>query len=77
MTKKIQLEISGMSCNGCAASIGRALNQLEGIKEAEASYPKGSVTITFNEKTVSKEKIIETIEGLGYGVKRRNNLLRR
>lgn len=69
MTKKIQLVISGMSCNGCAASIERVLNRLAGIKEAKASYPKEGATITFNEEIVSKEKIIETIESLGYGVK--------
>ncbi len=57
-----------MHCNGCAASIGRALSRLDGIETAEADYPKGIATIKYDEKTVSKEKMIETIENLNYKV---------
>ncbi|NHJ86978.1 MAG: heavy-metal-associated domain-containing protein [Asgard group archaeon] len=67
-TKKVIFKISGMHCNGCAASIGRALSRLDGIETAEADYPKGIATIKYDEKTVSKEKMIETIENLNYKV---------
>lgn len=65
---KISLRVSGMSCGGCSASIGRALSRLDGVKKAEADHVKGSTDVEFDEKTVSKERIIETIEKLGYKV---------
>ncbi|NHJ39889.1 MAG: heavy-metal-associated domain-containing protein [Asgard group archaeon] len=66
--KKMKLKVSGMSCNGCSASIGRALSRLDGVEKAEADFPKGTADVTYNEKAISKEKIIETIENLGYKV---------
>lgn len=64
----VKFTISGMSCNGCAASISRAVGRLDGVKKAEADYPKGSAQIEYNEKLVSKERLIELIEDLGYKV---------
>ncbi len=64
----MKLKVSGMSCNGCSASIGRALSRLDGVEKAEADFPKGTADVTYNEKAISKEKIIETIENLGYKV---------
>ena len=57
-----------MSCGGCSASIGRALTRLDGIEKAEADHEKGSADVEFNDKKISKEKIVETIENLGYKV---------
>ncbi|MHA1185693.1 MAG: heavy-metal-associated domain-containing protein [Candidatus Heimdallarchaeota archaeon] len=65
---KTTFRVSGMSCGGCSASIGRALSRLDGIEKAEADHEKGSADVSFDEKTISKEKIIETIESLGYKV---------
>jgi copper ion binding protein len=66
--KKITFKVSGMSCNGCAASIGRALSRLDGIEKAEADFPEGKADVSFDEKKIEKEKIVETIENLGYKV---------
>jgi len=66
--QKITFKVSGMHCNGCSASIGRALSRLDGVEHAEADYPKGIAEVKFDEKTVDKGKIIETIENLGYKV---------
>lgn len=66
--KKIIFKVSGMHCNGCSASIGKALSRLDGIEHAEADFQKGIADITYNEKVIEKEKIVETIEDLGYKV---------
>jgi len=57
-----------MSCDGCAASIGRALSRLDGIEKAEASFQKGVAEVKFNTALIEKQRIVETIEGLGYKV---------
>ncbi|MHA1221338.1 MAG: heavy-metal-associated domain-containing protein [Candidatus Heimdallarchaeota archaeon] len=67
-TKKITFKVSGMSCNGCSASIGRALTRLDGIDLAEASFEKSSAEVKYDEKQIDKQKIIDVIENLGYKV---------
>ena len=66
--KQITFKVSGMSCNGCSASIGRAVSRLDGVAEAQADFPKGIAEVKFKEKEISKEKIIETIHNLGFKV---------
>ncbi len=66
--KKVTFKVSGMHCNGCSASIGKALSRLDGIEHAEADFQKGIADVAYNEKAIEKEKIIETIEDLGYKV---------
>ncbi|MCF2143578.1 MAG: heavy-metal-associated domain-containing protein [Candidatus Heimdallarchaeota archaeon] len=68
MNKKITFKVSGMSCNGCAASIGRALSRLDGVKEATADFAKGIAEVAFNDSLIDKQHIIEVIEDLGYHV---------
>lgn len=65
---KITFKVSGMSCNGCSSSIGRAVSRLDGVEEAQADFPKGIAEVKFNEKEIAKEKIIETIHNLGFKV---------
>jgi copper chaperone CopZ len=67
-SKKITFKVSGMSCTGCSSSIGRALSRLEGIDTAVADHVKGTTDVSFNEKKIGKEKIVQTIENLGYKV---------
>ncbi|HUT80642.1 MAG TPA: heavy-metal-associated domain-containing protein [Candidatus Bathyarchaeia archaeon] len=65
---KITFKVSGMSCNGCAASIGRAVSRLDGVKNAEANFKEGSAVIEFDESLIKKQKLVDTIETLGYKV---------
>ncbi len=66
--KKVTFKVSGMHCNGCSASIGKALSRLDGIEHAEADFQKGIADVAYNEKAIEKEKIIKTIEDLGFKV---------
>lgn len=63
--KEITLKVDGMVCNGCENRVVNALKTLEGIKEVEASFKNGIVTVKGN---VEKEKLEEKIEDLGFKV---------
>ena len=62
----IKVKISGMHCTGCAASVSKALMRVDGIKKADANFSTNSADIVYDEKKVNKEKIVKTIENLGY-----------
>ncbi|MBI2311459.1 MAG: cation transporter [Betaproteobacteria bacterium] len=43
--EKLVLEVSGMTCNACAAHVKAALEQVPGVREADVSYPAGFARI--------------------------------
>ena len=57
--------IVGMHCASCKALIERALNNLDGVSTAKINYGSEKLTIEYNEKKISLEKIKETIADLG------------
>jgi copper chaperone len=66
----IQLKTEGMHCGSCEILVKDALEELDGINKAEVSHESGIVKVDFDDSKVPKEKIIETIKGEGYKVRR-------
>jgi len=58
---KIKLEITGMTCEHCAASIEKLIKAKEGIIEAEVHYPTGKAEFSFDPDQTSKESIVNAI----------------
>ena len=65
MTKK-RFQIQGMHCASCAMLIDGALEDLEGVKSASASYARQVVDVEFDEAKVSEVEIISAVEAAGY-----------
>lgn len=64
--EEITLKVQGMTCNNCAAGIGKSLRKV-GFEDAEASFAEGEVTFTpVNGHDV--QEAIENIESLGYSI---------
>jgi len=68
LEKKESLKISGMSCAACAARIEKGLNKLEGVKLANVNFAMERATIEYDDKSISHQRLEETIQKLGYGV---------
>ncbi len=62
------LQVSGMVCSGCESTIEEALKPLPGINNARADYPKGLVTVDFNDEKIDLDTISQTIADSGYEV---------
>ncbi|MFN2470554.1 MAG: heavy metal translocating P-type ATPase [Gaiellaceae bacterium] len=65
-TKRVRLEIEGMTCAACAARVERKLNKLDGV-EAAVNYVTGEATVSFDRTRVDVEALIGAVEGIGYG----------
>ena len=50
-----------------------ALEELPGVKKAIASYPEKSVIVSYDQSSVSLEKIYQTLLKVGYVAKLKNN----
>lgn len=59
----IELQIDGMSCGGCAASLQRALAAQPGITHAEVDFARASAKV---EGTLDRAALIALIQAQGF-----------
>lgn len=64
--KKYTHKIKGMHCTSCELLIEKKLIELPEIEAVDASAAKGEVTIYYQDKRPTEEKINELLEGDGY-----------
>ena len=63
---KITLTISDMHCVNCAMTLQSLEDDLTGVKQVDASYRTGKMTVEFDETLLTPEKLIEEIKKIGY-----------
>ena len=64
--KTIQLSVSGMSCQGCANNIMLTLSRTDGIVKDTVVFATKTATVTFDEKIISLQQVIQTIDNIGF-----------
>ncbi|ACL75124.1 heavy metal translocating P-type ATPase [Ruminiclostridium cellulolyticum] len=67
---KVELKLTGMSCAACSSKIERKLNKTEGIAKAAVNLATEKANIEYDLSTVKVSDIIKTIERLGYGAEK-------
>ena len=66
-TRTIHLDITGMSCANCSATIEDTLSELAGVSEANANYATDEATVEYDSELVSLADIYDAIDDAGYG----------
>ena len=66
--KKETIKIYGMDCASCALTIERNLKRAKGVKSANVNFATEKATVEFEPEKITKEKIEEIIDSLGYKV---------
>lgn len=61
----IEVKIDGMTCNGCVASVKKALAAADPAANAEIDLASGTARI---ETQMPRDRVVETIEAAGYDV---------
>ncbi len=64
--KKIEMNIEGMHCGGCATGIQMVTEQIDGVTSSFVDLEGKKGTFEFDESKVTTDKIIEEISKLGY-----------
>ena len=64
--QEVTFEITGMTCDHCAASIEKRFAEMDGIVGKSVSYQEGQGHFTFDPSKLSKETIINTINKGNY-----------
>lgn len=63
---KKEFAINGMSCNHCVATVGKAINQLDGIDKVKINLKKNQGVVKFNEAKVSADQIAAAVTESGF-----------
>ena len=63
---KVQIPITGMSCDGCATAIHNALLKVDGVYVADVTFASGAAVIAYDNKKVQVSALVKVIEDAGY-----------
>ncbi|MYL15941.1 HAD-IC family P-type ATPase [Halorubrum terrestre] len=66
-TRTTHLDITGMSCANCSASVGDAVESIDGVSRADANYATDEATVEYDPEATSLAAIYDAIEDAGYG----------
>ncbi|SUY48301.1 copper chaperone [Clostridium putrefaciens] len=66
----ISLKVSNMKTNSDVSKIKEAMGGNDGVVACEILQDKGEIQIVYDEKLVTVEKIISSVEDKGYSVSR-------
>lgn len=64
-TPKLELEVSGMTCNGCVMGLERALSQVAGVEKTEVVLDGGRATVLGR---VEREAVEDAVRRAGFEV---------
>ena len=64
----VKLDVQGMTCGGCVASVTRVLKATPGVADAQVTLQPGAATITFDPATVEVPQLRAAIENAGFDV---------
>lgn len=66
---EMELEIKGMHCDDCEASIQKGVSELPGIDSISANYEDSTAYVRFDSTKTNLKQIAEAISKRGYQVK--------
>lgn len=64
----VNLEVQGMTCGGCVASVKRVLTSLSGVENVDVTLKPGRASVAFDPSRVTVKALRDAIEGAGYDV---------
>lgn len=63
---KVELTITGMSCDGCANGLHNALLGVDGVFSADVSFASGKAAVSYDQKKLKVDDLIAVITKAGY-----------
>jgi copper chaperone CopZ len=65
--QQVVLELQGMTCEGCAATVQQALRQVPGVSQVQVNYDRAEAVLYFDPCcAVQPEALIDAVGKAGY-----------
>src|SRR5438132_334325 len=65
-TRHVAINVSGMYCESCEATVKAMLNRTAGVISAKVDVAKGLATVSYDAATTNPAKLAAVINALGY-----------
>ncbi len=65
-TSAATLQIEGMHCAGCVSHVEKALQTVEGVKDASVNLATESARVVYSPETASLEEFVRAVDAAGY-----------
>lgn len=65
----LTFEVEGLACASCPEGVRDALRNLDGVEDAKVSAAERRVTVAYLPSKVTREQLIEVVNGLGYSAR--------
>lgn len=63
---KQTFEVHGMTCSACSTRVEKEVSKLDGIKQAQVNLLTNSMTVEFDDNTISNQDIVKKVSSIGY-----------
>jgi copper ion binding protein len=63
---KIELQVKGMTCQGCVRSVELKLSKVPGVEHAQVNLGSGKATVEYDESRANVDQLIAAVEQIGY-----------
>ena len=64
----VTLNVNGMSCQGCVASVTRVLKAVPGVTDVTVTLKPGTASVVYDETRTNGAALKAAVEDAGYGV---------
>ena len=65
---KESYNIEGMVCAACSSAVEKVTGKLDGVKSSSVNLTTKQLSIEYDEKKCSQEKICSVVEKAGFGI---------
>jgi mercuric ion transport protein len=62
----VALDVTGMTCGGCATAVESALAGLKGVQKASVSFEQKRAVVTFDPSQVTPDRLLQAVEKAGF-----------
>jgi len=64
--EQVALKVQGMTCQGCARSVKKVLESVEGVQSADVSLDRGEARVVYDPGRASLERLKAAVAAAGY-----------
>lgn len=74
-TKRVSMDVLGMTCAACSARIEKSLAKVEGVQAVNVNLSTNKAVISFDDSRTDGGTLVATIEKTGYKVPEEKRVL--
>ncbi len=68
-----EFNVTGMTCAACQANVEKTVKKLPGVESVSVNLLKENMSVSYNEKKVTDDTIINAVISIGYGAALKHN----